>query len=355
MPRTPPVLVVLLVLCCGAAPTSAPMPGVKVSLKYRGCHRFADDTLSGLSGTTHLGDDRYVGVLEWDAKLVHLRVTTRGDASIEKVDIDREVPIAKGRDFEGVAFAPARPDSVLVSTEKPALFEVSLRDGRVLRDIPVPTMFDQIVKNQGFESLAFSADGRTLWTANERALPIDGNPKTPATPFLCPTRVRVQRYDVTGSGDATPREQFEYMTSGVHDVAGQIGLCDLAALPDGRLLALERSAAQNLSGVRSIRTRIFLVDVTGATDISRPPFDAGLVDRTPTRVSKTPLYDGFVCDADGENLEGLCLGPPLGDGRWVVLGVVDNTDGGMAVSKSAVVSFELTVDGVAATRPATSH
>src|SRR5439155_8514312 len=124
-------------------------------------------------------------------------------------------------------------------------------------------------------------DCKTLWTANERALKVDGNPQTPATPILAVTRVRLQRYEIGDDGAARPKEQFEYETSGVHDLAGQIGLCDLAALPDGRLLALERSAAQNFSGVKSIRTRIFLVDPTGATDISKPLFDQSLVNQSP--------------------------------------------------------------------------
>jgi hypothetical protein len=69
------------------------------------------------------------------------------------------------------------------------------------------------------------------------------------------------------------------------------------------------------------------------------------------KVKKTPLYDGFVCDADGENLEGLCLGPELSPGRWVVMGVVDNTDGGVGVSSPAVVAFRL--DLTAPPRPTT--
>ena len=64
------------------------------------------------------------------------------------------------------------------------------------------------------------------------------------------------------------------------------------------------------------------------------------------------MFDGCVCDADGENLEGLCVGPSLGPDRWMVIGVVDNTDGGVGVSKPAVVSFELDLKAPPATQPA---
>ena len=104
---------------------------------------------------------------------------------------------------------------------------------------------------------------------------------------------------------------------------------------------VERSAAANFDQVATIRSRIYLIDVTGATDVSKPPFDAGVADRDPKKVRKTLLYDGFVCDNDGENLEGICLGPQLGPGRFAVIGVVDNTDGGLGLSRPAVVSFEL--------------
>jgi hypothetical protein len=324
-------------------------------LTYRGFERLPERQAPGLSGITYAGDGAYWGVLEWEAKLVRLRIATRADdASIESVKIDRAIPMRKGADFEGVAFTPGRPDTVMVSTEAPEIVEVSLTDGRGQRALVLPRIFEQIVRNQGLESLTFGADGNTLWTANERALKIDGNPQQPVTPFLSATRVRLLRYERKGD-TFEPAAQFGYQTGGVHGAAGQIGLCDLAALPDGRLLALERSAAQGLSGKKSIRTRIYLCDATGATDISRPPFDKGLVDQSPVKVAKTLLFDGFVCDADGENLEGLCVGPELSPGRFDILGVVDNTDGGVGVSRPAIVAFELDLTAPPVTQPATTQ
>jgi hypothetical protein len=323
-------------------------------LTYRGCERLFEKLSPGLSGITYAGDGMYWGVLEWEAKLLRLRIATRDDASIESVKIEDSLQMRRGSDCEGVAFTPVRPDTIMVSTEAPEVIEVSLKDGRGVRSVPLPNIFRQTVKNQGLESLAYSTDGKTLWTANERALKIDGNPQTPADPFLASTRVRLQRFALR-DGNYQPAGQFEYHTGGVHGAAGQIALCDLAALPDGRFLSLERSAAQGLSGKKSIRTRIYLVDTTDATDISKPPFAAGLVKQMPTTVRKTLLFDDFVCDSDGENLEGLCLGPTLGPDRWTVLGVVDNTDGGVGVSKPAVVSFEFDLKAPPRSQPATTR
>lgn len=323
-------------------------------LTYRGFERLPLKAAPGLSGITYAGDGTYWGVLEWEAKLVRLRIATRADdGAIESVKIDRTIPLRKGSDYEGIAFTSARPDAVMVSTESPEVVEVSVQDGRALRAIPLPRVFEQIVGGQGLESLAYSADGNTLWTANERALKIDGNPRQPVTPFLSSTRVRLLRFARKGE-TFEPAGQFEYQTGGVHGAAGQIGLCDLATLPDGRLLALERSAAQGLSGKRSIRTRIYLADISNATDISQPPYDTGLVNQSPVKVSKTLLFDGFVCDENGENLEGLCFGPALSPGRFAVLGVVDHTDGGVGVSTPAVVAFEMDLNASPAAQPSTT-
>jgi hypothetical protein len=324
-------------------------------LTFRSCERLAAEKAPGLSGITYAGGDVYWGVLEWEAKLLRLRITTGADGSIESVAVDGEAQMRKGTDFEGVAFTPARPDTVMVSTEAPEVVEVSLKDGRGTRALPLPPIFRQVVQNQGLESLAYSADGEMLWTANERALkPDGGKAEQPVTPFLTFTRVRLLRYALKGDR-FEPAAQYEYQTGGVHGAAGQVGLCDLAALPDGRLLALERSAAQGLSGKKSIRTRIYLVDTTGATDVSKPPFATGLVNQSPVKVRKSLLFDGFVCDADGENVEGLCLGPSLGRDRWTVIGVVDNTDGGVGVSAPAVVSFELDLRAPPGTQPGSTQ
>jgi hypothetical protein len=340
----------VLVLFVGGCSTSTARAQ---TLRYLNCVRLPVEKARGLSGITYAGGDTYWGVLEWESRLVRMKVKLDSDGSIASATIESSVKIDKESDFEGVAFHASRPGRVMVSNDEVArVAEVNLADGKTLRELPMPAVFKTLVPNQGFESLTYSVDGKSLWTANERALKADGNPGVAVQSFLTTTRVRLLRFDV--SKDAiTAAEQYEYETSGIHGLGGQIGLCDLAALPDGRLLALERSAAMNLQRQKSIRTRIFLADVSKADDVSKPPTDKGLVGKHPKKVEKKMLYDDFVCDADGENLEGLCLGPKLGKDKWVVLGVVDNTDGGVGVSSPAVVAFELDLNAKPATQPTT--
>ena len=322
------------------------------TLTIRGCQLLPTQTrdqnglafdIHGLSGITRAGQNAYWAVLDNSDKLVRLEVKLTGDGSIQSAEVTAGLTLTDRADQEGIAYFEPH-GSVFVSEEStPGVHEYSLRDGRRLATLETPEVFlhGNTVTNRGFESLALTRD--SLWTANEHALTVDGSPQTPAEPFGSTTRVRLLRYALDSHGRATPAEQFVYQTSGVHELVGFNGLSDLAALPDGRLVALERSAGKNIHGVASIRTRIFLIDLDNATDVSKPPWDEGIANRSPVMVHKTLLFDGFVCDADGENLEGLCVGPKLGENRWAVIGVVDDTDGGLGVSKSRVVAFELTL------------
>jgi hypothetical protein len=326
-----------------------------VKLTFRGCVDVNDPSIQGMSGVTYTGiDDTYWVVLDNSNRIVKFQIKLAADGSIQSCKITGEVKLIQQKDFEGIAFTTPARNSVFLADESPAIAEYRLSDGRPIRLVDVPGVFRHVVANQGFESLSLSPDGKTLWTANERALAIDGNLKVMAEPMFATTRCRLQRFSIDGES-IKPSGQFLYRTSGVHDIGGQIGLCDLVALRDGRLLALERSAAKNLSDFYSIRTRIFLIDTSHATDITGPPFDAGLPkdDQTTRPVDKFLLYDGLLCDQDGENLEGLCLGPPLGPDQWAVIGVVDSTDGPMHVSRSRLVAFALNLKAPA-TQPTTT-
>jgi hypothetical protein len=328
------------------------------TLEFHGCADLPENVVRGLSGITRVGEsDSYWGAMDSSDRLVKLQIDLADDGSIRSAKVVGELRLPAKKDYEGIAYRATR-NSVFVSDESPAgITEFSLPDGREIRRVDIPAVFKDVFRNQGFESLTLSPDGKTLWTANERALTIDGNSKLAADPILSTTRVRLQRFDVDGD-KITPSAQFLYHTSGVHDWGGQIGLCDLGALPDGRLLALERSAAMNFKQVGSIRTRIFLIDVSHATDISGDKFAAGVKDDQAavavTPVAKTLLCDDFVCEKRGQNLEGLCLGPALGKNRWAILGVVDNTDGVLRISHSRVASFELDLSPPT-TRPATGN
>jgi hypothetical protein len=130
----------------------------------------------------------------------------------------------------------------------------------------------------------------------------------------------LQRFDAT---TMSPAGQWAYRTDAISadspfTTAERSGVSDLLALPDGRLLVLERELGGAF--VPDFRNRIYLVDFVGATDTSAigPLGTASFAG-----VSKTLLWQG---DFDNDNFEGITLGPQLANGDYSVILVSD--DGG---------------------------
>jgi hypothetical protein len=80
--------------------------------------------------------------------------------------------------------------------------------------------------------------------------------------------------------------------------------------------------------VPPFKSRIYLVDTTGAADVAAVERD--LVERGELLLDKRLVWE----DSLGCNLEGLCLGPPLRAGRRSLVGVADN--GGMGTPNQLV-------------------
>jgi hypothetical protein len=118
------------------------------------------------------------------------------------------------------------------------------------------------------------------------------------------------------------------------------GLSDLVALPDGSLLALERSLGITgfIIGIPlyQYQSRIYRVTFDSATDTSQAPFDAGLTGQIYTPATKTLLWSGGA-----QNMEGLALGTLLPGGDWSLLGIVDNGGGSDPLSGNTLLSFSL--------------
>ncbi|QOJ13575.1 MAG: esterase-like activity of phytase family protein [Planctomycetia bacterium] len=291
-------------------------------------------TITGMSGIAWLGGGSFAAVMDNSNRIVFLSVGFNGVGAMSSAVVTGGLRLADTRDFEGIVWMGADRNSVLLSEEgTPAIHEYRLSDGARLQTIAVPPVFGNRRSNFGLESLARTwADG-ALWTANEEALTVDGAISTQSAG----TVVRLLRLTpATGSGyDAA--EQFPYRTQPWHgsSVSGaRSGMSELTSLPDGRMLALERSLAFSVSGL--YQSRIYELDVSAATQVAGTPLEPGLNGQTFTVAAKSLLWTGSVT-----NLEGLCVGPPTTAGRRVLLGVVDDGD---PLSINTLVAFEL--DGV---------
>ena len=242
-----------------------------------------------------------------------------------------------GRTFdgEGMALTPAG-DLLIASETEPAIRRFA-PDGRLLAELPVPPRFlvaprGEATANATFESLALSPDGRTLFTAVEGPLAPDGSTDDGRG------RLRILRYDDRGAGDFAPVAQYFYLAEPLQ------GVSEIAALGERDLLVLERGFIPRLGNT----VRVFRVSLDGSADVADR---ASLAAPGLAPLAKDLLVDVGRCPASGarnpaaqtnpllDNFEGLALGPPLPDGRRVLLLVSDDNFGATQVTRVIALAF----------------
>jgi hypothetical protein len=271
-------------------------------------------------------------------KLIELSIRFDDSGTITQSTVIRGISLPTSHDWEGAAFTdPARNTILLSDEDRPALSEFRLADGALVRDITSPSIYAQRRANFGLESLSSRERSDQYWIGNEEALAVDG----PLSAPTAGTDVRLSLLNISPPGSSSLLRQIVYRTEPMHGAVingARSGLSDLVALPDGRLLALERSFA---FATPLFLTRVYEVNHAAATDVRSQT--SGLVPNTFTRCAKTLLYSG-----GNNNLEGLCLGPRLAgptSTRWAILGIIDDGD---PISTNQIVSFQL--DGLAVRR-----
>lgn len=301
--------------------------------------------ITGLSGIAYVGQTvpgtyRYVAVMDNSNKLVKLDVQFAANGTISSSTVAGGITLANAKDFEGIAYNAANQSVFLSYEDGPGVQEYKLSDGSLMQTVSIPTIFtNNLRSNFGFESLARNAAGTQMWTANEEALTSDGALSTTSQGTI----VRLQKFNVSGN-TVTAGPQYGYQTDKIHAAVNgdsngysRSGLSDLVVLPDGKMLALERSFAFNNYIFSSYGNRIYELDFAGAADVSGL---AGANNGQPfgSYVTKSQLWTNQSLTSPG-NLEGLAAGPQLTGGNYSLLGIVDDGDG---ISQNRLVAFELT-------------
>jgi hypothetical protein len=301
-------------------------------------------SIRGLSGITREQADNYLAVMDNSNAIVRFQIIFKDDASVDAIRCLGGIALADTRDFEGIALSP-RTGCVLLSEEQtPGVHEYRLSDGARMQTLELPKIYapPNLRGNFGLEALA--ADNSVLWTSNEEALHSDGD----RSDARFGSAVRLLRYRWR-DGRFVPESQFVYVTEPIHKPyadadrsSSRSGLSDLILLPDGRLLALERSFSRlgPMDAFSDFGNRIFEIDLADATDVSTDTYARGLIGKRFNPVRKKLLW--WHRGNDIGNLEGLALGRQIGENRWAAIGVVDNN--GMDLLSNRVASFEIRID-----------
>ncbi|WP_202234402.1 esterase-like activity of phytase family protein [Actinacidiphila reveromycinica] len=299
----------------------------------------ADVTLDGFSDaldkTTF--DGAYVGNLSalapdahgtLDALSDRSQLFTLGGRTLAGLTPEKVVPLAdeNGQPLDSEALAVDRDGTRLITSEtEPSIRRYSRDGSRILGSLPVPGSLQvapagRATSNLTFEGLAFQPGGRTLVASMEGALSGDDS-----------GLVRFQTWQREGGGaDFTLGRQYAYHVD--TDANGTLlGVSDIAATGDGRLLVLERGYTAGVGNT----VRLYLADPSHATDVSRVTDLTGQKDVKV--MPKTLLADIGSCPSLGatakqpqpnpllDNIEGIAVtGHAPGGGLRLLLVSDDN-------------------------------
>jgi hypothetical protein len=369
----------LIALVPGVTSAAAPPPGTVTvegyeligEVTFPTGYVFEDTEVGGLSGIVYdrardvyysLSDDQgQIDPTRYYSVEIDVSDGSLDDGDIRFVEVttlldENGQPFAAGSlDPEGIALAT--PGRLLMSSEGNALVPTDpfIRrynlNGRQTAEYPVDDKYSPdgtgvsgVRQNLAFESLAVTPDHNTLYTATEGALAQDG----PAADVGVGSLARVAEYDLA---QRTAGAEYVYVTEPVAeppdppDAFRVNGLVDLLPIDNaGTMLALERS----FSVGKGNTVWLFEVSTVGATDVSGIP---DLYDESSgTPAAFTPVSKRFLLDVEADlglvadNLEGLAWGPPLPDGRQLLIIVSDNNFSPGQVTQFIGLALDVGVD-----------
>ncbi|GAA2238649.1 esterase-like activity of phytase family protein [Streptomyces nogalater] len=223
----------------------------------------------------------------------------------------------KGADLDSEGLVVDRDGSRLVSSETEPSVRRYSPGGEILDRLPVPSALrvapaGRATANQTFEGLTLLPGGRTLLASMEYALAGDSA-----------GTVRFQTWQ-RHRGRFTPAAQYAYRTD------PGLGVPEVQATPDGRLLVLERGFTAGVGNT----VRLYLADLRHATDTAGVEHLTGGSAVRP--VKKTLLADIAACPSLGatarqpqpnpllDNIEGMTITGRDATGRLKVLLVSDD-------------------------------
>jgi len=241
----------------------------------------------------------------------------------------------RSRRFDPEGVRVARDGTVYISDEYGPRVDTFGADGKRARRFGVPAAFRVVHEsaipedelpprnmngrqpNRGFEGLALSPDGSTLWAILQSPLIQDG--ALSSKQKRVGVNIRVLTIDVSNGS----MRQFVYPLENA-----KLGVSEMLAIDDRRMLVLERDGEM---GDEARVKGVYIADFTDATDVSEvEALPSGALAGGCRGASKRLLINlldpafGLAGAAMPEKIEGLAFGPDLPDGRRTLVVTTDN-------------------------------
>ena len=232
--------------------------------------------------------------------------------------------------WDGEGLARAGDVFFAVTVETTPLLERFDAAGKYLDRVELPPHFaKQAPGNKGLESLSLSPSGKFLFTANEAALVTDGDVATKTKGTL----VRILRRDLATGADA----EHGYLTEPLGEgTGGDMGVSDVTAIGDDRVLVLERGYQTGYGNT----VRIFVADLSSPPD-EKTPVEKRLVVDLATLPSDGVRHPAVQPSPILDNYEALAVGPTLDDGRRVVFVTSDDNASATQVARVLALALRL--------------
>ncbi|MBN4006289.1 esterase-like activity of phytase family protein [Nostoc sp. LPT] len=325
---------------------------------------FQKTEVGGLSGITYNAKNNLYYAISDDRgrKTAARFYTLKIDLSKSSLQKNGIIPVGVTTllNENGQTFSPGETDTegivltnkatVFISSEgnaekliNPSIKEFSLSSGKEIVTLPIPNKFlpdktsqQGIRNNLAFESLTITPDNKHLFTATENALIQDGVAAKPNIGSPC----RILQYNLLNN---QPEREFLYQTEPVTPFLNLIGkfasgLPDLLALDNqGHFLSLERS----FTGL-GFAISLFQVSLEAADDIHNIDSLLAVDSKNIKPVKKKLLLDLRKLNVLPDNIEGLTLGPKLGDGQQSLILISDNNFN--SLQRSQILAFKIKIE-----------
>ena len=271
------------------------------------------------SGITRVDDDTYAVVHDKKGGIFFFTLTLNDKGKVRAVQAFEAAPAkAEILDNEDIVYVPETRTLFVSAEADQSIREYDLSGKESGRKLQVPEDLTGCVSNAGFESLAYS--GGTFWTTTEAPLPEE----------ILPGLHRIQCFSLQ---DLSPSGRYLYQADAPvicgADAAGATayvhGISAMTALPDGRLLVMEREVYVPAGGFLEklgafSEIKLYAVSPADAPAISPADDPADILQKTRILSFRTRALNLA-------NYEGMCLGPVLPDGRQSLLLLADSQDG----------------------------